>query len=276
MKILSIVIVWTLSISLASCVFLNKGDQADQQLVQLLMLKSGLDKQLDHYPRMIQSGFEQAQTNSQLQIFTAEEVQMFVGMMGSAYESGKLKNSIQLSLSNSLSSTEIQISLNWLGSPLGEKITKLEEDTSTPEAFEESQAMADRFVNDLARIALITKLNRVMIVTEAAMEAAKYTSVTLLTAVYAEYPADARPSSEEIIDIAEKNTNELRPKLEQMTQNHLLYTYRSVSNEDLEKYISFGESGAGSHYVAACHNAIREALLQATRDFGAQIRKRTI
>ena len=258
---------------LSSCASIKRGEQADPQLVQQLMRKSGLDVQLEQYPGMIQAGLVQARKDEQLQNFADDEFNELVGLVGTAYNAQQLKEGVQRWLSAHLSETDMKSALAWLGSPIGEKITRLEVDASIAEVFAASRSMAIQLASDPARVALIKKLDHAMKGTESAMNAVQYTSMALLTAVYTEYSPELRPSAEEIEAVARKSIETIRQQFEPLTLHYFLYTYRPLSDAELAQYIAFCESAAGKKYIEVGHAALNDVMLQASRELGADVGK---
>jgi len=268
-----VIILCMFSLVLSSCAFIRRGEQADPKLVQELMVRSGLDKQLEQYPRMIQSGLEQYRKNAELQNYTDEEFAELLRHVQIAYGPEKLKDSVQRGVSGGMSDADLRPVLAWLGSPTGEKITRLEENASTPEAFAESQTIADALRNDPARVDLIQKLDRAMKGTESAIRSTQYTNTALLTAVYAEYPPGSRPSAEEIDELARSSTEMFRRQLKQVALRYFLYTYRSLSDVEIDQYMAFCGSDAGKKYIEVGHAALNNAMLQAGRELGTEVGK---
>jgi hypothetical protein len=235
------------------------------------MVKSGIDKQLDQSPRMLQAGFLQARQSEQFQGFSSEELDEIYRLLGTVYGARKLKASVQSRLTEKLSEPEARYALQWQDSPLGRKITKLEEESSSPEAFAESKAMADRLLGDASRVNLIRRLDRAFRLMESGMDASLQTTIALYTATAALYPQESRPTHEEIVVMAEHDTETIRPQIEKAGLGLLLYTYRSLSESEIEQYVAFGESAR--KYVVSGHAAINEALSQGTRELGTEIGK---
>ena len=252
---------------------MKKAGQTDPHLVQQLMLKSGLDKQLDQSPRMLQAGFLQARHKAQFQGFSEDELDEIYRLLGIVYDAKKLKEIVQGRLSANLTEKDAKYALEGLDSPLGRKITKIEEDSSSPEAFAESMTMADKLRSDASRVALIRKLDRAFGTIESGMDASLHTSIALYTATAELYPQESKPSHEDIIAMAKQDTEAIRPQIEKAGLGLLLYSYRSLSESEIEQYIAFGESESAKQYIATGHVAINEALLQGTRELGAEIGK---
>jgi hypothetical protein len=50
-----------------------------------------------------------------------------------------------------------------------------------------------------------------------------------------------------------------------------LYTYRDASKEDLERYVGFAKSAAGSKYHAVTSDALKKGLFQCSVQWGKAI-----
>ncbi len=250
---------------------MRRGEQSGPQLVQQLMVRSGLDKQLDQYPGAIQTGLTKYRAASQLENLTDGEFDELIRLVGISYNPRRLKDGVQQWLARTMSDADLRSVLAWLGSPTGERITKLEEDVSTPDGFARSQSTADELMKDAARVELVKKLDRAMKGTESAVNSVHYTTMVLLTAAFAAYPPELRLSAEEINDLAIRTTEPSRPLLERAALRYFLYSYRSLSDDEINLYIAFSESDAGKRYIEAGHAGVNDAMLQASRDLGTRI-----
>lgn len=259
-------------LGLLACLSIIRFAHATPHLIDQLMRKSGIDKQLEQQPRMVLAVFLQAKHKLKSQGYLDQEIEEFLRLIKVHFKPRKLKNIVKKYLKTNIKVQDIENAINWLDSPLGRKLTKLEEESSSPEAFAESKIMADELLGDVSRVDLIKRLDRVFGLIESGMDASLHTTIAFYTAVAAAYPKETRPSEEDIYSMATHDTEASRPQVERAALVLLLYTYRALSEPEIEKYIAFGDSESGKRYVAVGHTAIKEALVQSTRNLGAEIR----
>ncbi len=241
----------------------------DPRSVQTLMNKSGLDKQLEQIAPMVQSGITRA--NQQSKALSPEALNALGGMAARAFDAKALKEKVRKHIQANLSGTDIQAALAWLGSPLGEKITKLEEDASTPAAYAEMQKTAGKLARNAGRIDLAGKLDNAVKATETGVAVALNIQTALFAALTSAAPPDKRPSMEDIEKEVMKSKGQIRSAVEQDTLLTFLYTYRSLSDAEINKYIDFAESASGKKYHAVLAGGANAAMTDAARILGSLI-----
>ncbi len=237
------------------------------QSVRTLMGKSGLNKQLEQIAPMIQAGM--AQANQQSGALSPEALGELNGMAAKAYDAKTLREAVQKHLQANLSENDIQAALTWLGSPLGAKITKLDEDASTPAAYTEMQKMADKLAGNAGRVQLVKKLDNAVKASETGVAVALNTQVALVAALTSGAAPENRPSMEDIEKEVMKNKGQIQAAVEQETLLSFLYTYRGLSDAEINKYIDFAGSASGKKYHAATSKGISAAVTDAARTLGS-------
>jgi hypothetical protein len=261
------------SLLLYSGVCIAGEGKADQELVRTLMQKSGLNKQIDQIPLMMQAGIAQADQNQPSRKMTPEEMSDLNRMVAEAFDAKAMNASVQKHIRSNLAKNDIRAALAWLSSPLGEKITRLEEDASTPAAYTEMQAMADTLTKNTARAAQLKKLDTAVKATESGVRVALNIQMSLLTAMSSVLPKDKRPSAGEIKDQVNKNGAQMRSTAEQETLLSFLYAYRTLTDAEIDQYIAFAESKSGKKYHAATSKGVSDAMVQASRTLGSMLGK---
>lgn len=261
------------SLLLCSGICIAGEGNADQELVRTLMKKSGLNKQIEQIPLMMQAGMAQADQNEPSRKLTQKEKSDLNRMVAAAFNAKAINAAVQKHIGSTLAEKDIRAALAWLGSPLGEKITRLEEDSSTPAAYTEMQAMADTLTKNTARAAQLRKLDSAVKATEAGVSVALNIQISLLTAMSSRVPRDKRPSAGEIADQVNKNSAEIRSMVEQETLLSFLYTYRTLTDAEVDRYIAFAESESGRKYHASTAKGVSDAVVQASRTLGSMLGK---
>lgn len=256
------------SLLLYSGVCIAGEGKDDQELVRTLMQKSGLNKQIGQIPLMMQAGIAEAEQSEPSRKMTPEERSDLNRMVAEAFDAKAMNASVQKHIRSNLAKNDIRAALAWLSSPLGEKITRLEEDASTPAAYTEMQAMADTLTKNTARAAQLKKLDRAVNATESGVRVALNIQMSLLTAVSSVLPKDKRPSAGEIKDQVNKNSAQMRSTVEQDTLLSFLYAYRTLTDAEIDQYIAFAESKSGKQYHAVTEKGVSDAVVQASRTLG--------
>jgi hypothetical protein len=245
-------------------------DQNLDELVQTLMLKSGLNKQIEQFPSLVHAGLDQrAQQSSQL---PEPVVDLLHHAVDISFNAESLKLGVRESIKRDLDREDIRNVLEWLNSPPGEKITMLEEAASTPEAIAEMQTMAGQLSHDPARTATIKRLDNAIKATEFSMSLAQNLQAAVIIAMTSLVPSEVQPLVESVVKSVkkqvEKSSAQMKPIIEQQVLMSFLYTYRTLSDDELEKYIAFAETESARKYHSVISQGYNSVLTDASGKFG--------
>jgi hypothetical protein len=245
--------------------------KADPKLVQTLMIKSGTTKQFAQFPQMVREVM--AQANQQYQSLSQEDFEMLSSMMTAAFEPTLMLDSIQDFLQSNMSDKSIRAVLTWLDSPLGVRMSKLEEDATTVSGYQEMQAMADQLLQNADRVSLMKRLDGAVLATEAAIASALDTQSAMVLAFTATMPIEQRPSVQDIATMMDKNKAQISPYIEQQTILSLLYTYRTLPDADIESYIEFSQSEPARQYNDLVMRGFHDAWMMRAQAMWEQLAK---
>ena len=134
-------------------------DNNSNQMVQTLMQKSGLKKQIEQMPKMLQSVLDQQQQMGAKNL-TQEDFNKISRLARSAFDAKTIHDAVQTYIKSNLPENDMRAVLEWLDSPLGKKITRLEEDASTAEAYTDMQAIGPKLLDENKDSARIHKMKR--------------------------------------------------------------------------------------------------------------------
>jgi len=234
--------------------------------IETLMVKSGLNKQLEQTAPMFQAGM--AQQNQESKALSPEEINELSGIAARAFDPKTLKENVQKYLQANLSETDIQAALAWLNSPLGERITRLEEDGSTPAAYAEMQKMAGSLTGNAGRVELARKLDNAVKATETGLAVALNIQTAMIAALTSGTAPEMRPTMDNIEKEMGKNKGQIRFAIEQATLLSFLYSYRGLSDAEIGKYIDFANSASGKKYHAVTSEGVNAAMTKAAHVLG--------
>jgi hypothetical protein len=248
--------------------------QNDSQ-IQELYVKSGLEKQLEQLPFVIQATFEQAsQADKNIQKLPKNISSIIKASIQEAFKPTSLKEAVLAEMREKLTAQDIKKVLDWLDSPLGKKCTQLEEAASTPEALAKMQQYAARIQNSpptAERLNILRKLDSAVKSTESGVDIAINSQIAIALATSSTLPLEQRRSLESISRELEKN----RPQLEAMVRSQVLlsylYTYQSLTEDEIQQYIEFAASPAGSKYHSVTEEALKKAFLEGSVRWGKSI-----
>jgi hypothetical protein len=244
------------------------ADPLDARIAEL-MVKSGIDKQVDAYPDAVRLSLQQGRAQSQM---SDAQHQLMMDAVSKAYHPPTMKQTMAKRLRKDLAPADIEGALAWLGAPLGRKVTKLEEDHSTAEAMQEMQAWAKALKEPppAARMDLIHRFDQAVGVTEFTLASMKHSSLAMVSALTAtQTPAQQRQAFDKVTETFEQKHDELLLTVGQQVIPFMVYCYRSLSDAELEQYIAYALSPGGKRYHEASKAAFDEAVVRASHNAGA-------
>jgi hypothetical protein len=236
--------------------------KADRHLVQTLMQKSGLSEQIKHIPGVIRDGVIESNREAGGDLSDSEMAELLT-RVAEAFDAKVLLDTVERHMQENLSKAEIMTILKWVDSPLGRKISRMEAESSTPEAYLEIRRLSERPLKKSGRVALLSKLDEAVKATEVGLSISINLQVAFILAVTAELPEDQRPSYDRIMAEINRDRPRMRQAMERETIAGFLYAYRQLTDDEIGKYIAFAESEAGRKYNAVTSEGLNSALMQA-------------
>jgi len=177
-----------------------------------------------------------------------------------AFSSPVLQERVFGELAKVYDAQQAAAALRWLRSPLGRRITLLEMQTSTAEGMRELETFALQLKKQMppnARIALAHELDKATGATDFAVELSLACARASMSAIGAALPAERRLDPDKIEAAIESQRKVLHEQLGQVSLVSTLYTYRSLTDTELETYLMFTRGDAGRWY----HDVVKQALL---------------
>lgn len=232
--------------------------QNQKRLVQDIMALSGLQHQIQQIPQQVLDGFDQ-----QGQKLPGEQRAALRHALVTSFDATMLERAIAQNLETSLRPSMLTATLTWLKSDLGRTITKLEDAASEPTFQQELRSFATRLEKtppDNDRIQLIRRIDRASNSTEMLLDISESLGLGVAAAYEETLPAAQRSGLDQLRNQLARS-RELR---RQQMQNHvwvsMLLTYRTLSQDDLRRYVEFLETEDGLGFYTHAQYAIKDAL----------------
>ena len=240
---------------------------ATPQLVQALMSKSGVTKQVEQMPLLVMYGIDQAFLHSQPSLSPDMYVKLKHAAV-SSFRAAPILVKIQQNIENKFNKYDIEAILQWLTSPLGEKITKLEESASSPSAYESMQSMKEELLKDTGRVKKMRKLDAAIKATESSVDMAMNTQIAIASSMATALNPDDPTLNDKIVKSSMAGRKQLESDVRDKTLVSLLYTYRTLKDGEIDKYIDFASSDLGRRYQEVITDGMNSGFISASRDFG--------
>ena len=265
-------ILWTIVLLIASVI---AHAQNQNKLIQTLYIKSGIDKQVRQLPQLIRvnvlQAFEQDDRTKEIPRHTKLAIS---GSVQQAFSPDRFKQTIIKEVRASMTVKDLDTVLKWLDSPLGKKLTRLEEAASTPETLSKVKEFAARLQQSPpteTRLNILRRLDAAVKATEANVEIVMNTQLAVAFAVVKSLPQEQQGSLKAIAAELKKNRPQVEAAMKSQTLIFSLYTYQNLTNAELERYIRFATSPAGEKYHRATLSGFKKAFLDGSIKWGNSI-----
>ena len=247
----------------------------ETELASELYAKSGMEKQVKHFPEVISAGFNQAaRQNEVLRSMPRSVIAGIIDQINKSFSIERFKKIIIDEIQAGMSPGDVENTLKWLDSPLGIRCTKLEEAASTAAALKEIQLYAVRLQKSPPpsnRVILLQRLDSAVKGTESAVEITINTQLAVQAGIMASLHTDQSLDIEKLREEIEQ----ARPQIEAMMKPYInvsmLYTYESLSDSEIDKYIGFASSKVGKKYHSVLITGLTKAIIDASIKWGNSI-----
>ena len=230
---------------------------AEQARMLSLAMQSGLDQARNQHPRIQQLP---------LDVYTKIR-----GLLADAFDPARLDTTVLGRVEVQLSREETAQIRAWLDSPLGKRCSDLFTAALQPQSSAEEQefiAATKKSPVPPVRSELIKGLAAATRVKDIQLEIAVNAQLVMTTVIGTTFPVAEQWPFSKILDETEKNRLLFEPRIDQQTTALLLYMHSSLSDAELEQYLTFAKSDAGVRYYRALFNGMRQALMEAGIRFG--------
>ena len=165
-----------------------------------------------------------------------------------------------------LDRAKLESKLAWLRSPLGHRIAALEMATAEPDHERRMAAWALTLKASPPgerRLELIERLDWVAGASVVSVDVAAALSSSVARAIALHTPPDRRTSRRQIESQAEEMRASAAGPMRKAAALSMLYTYRALGDDELERYVEFESTEAGRWYNALLRRALLASLTRA-------------
>jgi hypothetical protein len=189
---------------------------------------------------------------------------------GQAFQPGPMIETIRSRLGAGLNGKELDDTLAWVDSPVGRRITSVENAASEPAAMSGMEA----FLKELeqrpppqSQLDLVVQLNVMTGAVE--MTSSMIEGIALATAlgINASLPVEQQAPFDVLRKQLAAAMPDTRLQAAQMVTVYALYAYRTLSEKELAAYVDFMKSPSGTAYAKAALAAFNAAMLDALTRF---------
>lgn len=246
-------------------------------LARELMIKSGLNKQLKNTPDQLKASVDNDLRNTDFyEQIPQYKIDQINSIISTSFNPELILSIVTAHIESELAPDDIRSVLAWLDSPLGKKLTRLEEIASTPEAYKEMMSVipALKKAPDYdERIKLMYEIDKSVKATEMVIERKLNNFEVTITAMSSAFPEMNLPSVEQIKNNFKTNHDAIAQSISREITLTTLYTFRNVSREDIEKYIAFMKTDYGKKYHGVIHEGTSKAFAICGKKLGEAVGK---
>jgi len=265
---------WLLAVLLAGvCFSLPAGaaeeGKANRALILEVLELYGVKEQVAQVPLLLQAQLEQERGEHPPEVYQALR-QAFA----QAYAAETLYEKVVAHFEAAATAEQLLAAREWLRTPLSQKMTRLEIAAGAPQAQEEMQEFAASLEADPPssdRVALVQELDAAVGATDTTIAISVATVRAVVKGVQPLLPAEQRMSEEEIEEEVTGLEAELQSTMKYSTWLSFLYTYRSVSDQELADYLAYWQSAEGRWLSRTTGDALVDAITAAAEDAGKRI-----
>jgi hypothetical protein len=218
---------------------------------------SGTKKTLETIPAHIRAQFEARQTP-----LKPEEKARVVKILGDAFRTDVLYGAVRGAFRSNYDPSRMGFVIGQLRTPLFRKIAALEIAASEPGAKQDLERFALGLQGDIpkpGRVALVQRYEAAMRSAELQIEMGVVAYRAVTRSLEPVLPAEKRPTARET-DFAEQTLRGQQDRLVRESLVRWLYTFRSLTDEELGEYVAFAETDAGRWFVATQRKGLLDAM----------------
>ena len=254
---------------LITALLVNGNAQAAPDARQVLEV-SPVDDIVARYPAMMSQGIREGlKQNGQLPPMMANTIGNIVS---SGFNSVDIEQQIINDLQAKLTDSQLQAVHDWYETPVARKISSTEIAASEPSAWPKIQSSAMELnsrYKGTRKAEMFDRFDRAARATESAVDTTIAVQLGLATAMAA-FSSDSA-NYEQLRQRIESQRSMLRGVVGQQVYDSYLYTYQNIGAQEMDLYLEFLESSAGSAFSKVVTNSIQQAITEPVESIGKQM-----
>ena len=218
---------------------------------------SGTKRSLETIPSHIRAQFDARQTP-----LKPEEKARVGKILGDAFRPDVLYGAVRAAFRANYDPQRMTFVIGQLRTPLFRKVAALEVAASEPGAKQDLERYTIGLQGDIprpARVALVQRHEAAMRSAELQIEMGVVAFKAVTRSLEPVLPFEKRPTARET-DFAERTLRAQQDTLVRAALVRWLYTFRSLTDEELTEYVAFGETDAGRWFGATQRKGLLDAM----------------
>ena len=235
----------------------QKEKEGREALIREALELAGVKKQMQQIPAMVRAQITKRQGETDPKVHAA-----ISKILTESYQAEEIYQAVENSFKYHFDQKRLTTVLEWLRSPLGRKISELELRTIDPERVQELQKFAAQLKEKPAakeHMTLVRRLDDATGATQLTLQMNLAGLRSSVKAIDAILPPAKRLQEGQLEKLVNEMKAQLQGPLREGTLTNFLFTYRSLSDPELRRYVEYAESDHGRWF----HRVLTEGFLQA-------------
>lgn len=244
---------------------------AEVLLVKELLELSGAKHQILLIPKMIK---EAATQRAEKEKLDPKRRQKFEVVLQESYEPDVFLAAVEGALKQGVPEKSIKEILAWYRSPVGKKVKAAELEALRKNPDEAEAQLAEQLEKSppkKSRVELIKKIDSVAGATDLSVESLVGTVNALALAMNPALPDEKKVKPRQLNKVALNIRTSSRKRIEQQTLLSFLYTYRSLTDDDLRAYLKHLKSPAARRFSSALKKALKRSITASATKVGKAV-----
>ena len=232
--------------------------------------ESMINVQLNSFPATIIASLQYAKSHEASATLSEDKLHDLTALVQKSFDMELARGMALSRLDKDLSAQDRRQIIGWLQSPLGKRITHLEDEASGDQGLDgldaflralQAKPPARTYQDTMDQLMIATHSHEVT--NELAILITKITLASIMAANGELSPA----SYQESTALVDDNKTAIMRATRNQNLEFLLYTYRDLSEEELRRYTDFNISEYGKRYNAVVYDILSSVLQQASDRF---------
>jgi hypothetical protein len=233
----------------------------DTHLIRDLLKTSGFERQINQIQKEALTAFDK-----EAKRLATAKYQALRTLLKDAFNPSAITRQVFKRLQSELDPLITKESSDWLRTDLGKKILKLADSVASPGGLKDLPAFTSQLKENPApseRLSLAREVDFATHSTEAHLDIVEATAFSVAAVVDATLPQDQRQGEDRLRLLIDRQRPKLRDDYQDLMLTNLLYTYRTLTDEELERYVEFLEGENGQEVYLLASQALKDALYAA-------------
>ncbi len=240
--------------------FANNNNAAIEQL----LTQSGVNEQIQQFPNAmaykIEQIYAQGQCDENSFITINKAIQKTINKTS-------MKTIVLNDVAKHLNPLELQELNNWYNSPLGKKISRLEQASSSSKAYDEIRKEGGLLLSNKKRLAMVQDIDNAIHATDWAVNVELQSTIAMLGGLAQIQHKNITANLVQFASTIEEQKSLLRPQVEKSILLWYMYTYKSLSKEELNTYIEFLKKENTQKFNSISLKSLSHAITTVVEDF---------